>query len=314
MDGAVDLLERMTQNGADFTLNGAPAGVTIDATVVFNSATSATAIVATATSGRKVDGRVMMRLTMAIIYLAPYGVFGLMLYATATQGVGVFQRLGWYMITVALGLVIHGVITLSIILYLFGRRSPLQYAKAMSPALLTAFSSSAGVRAIAADLNDPQLGRPAEYDRLAREVGSVVHCAADVNWTLSYEGLRAANVLATTESTRTPQTVTAMCICLRHRGGSWTAERESHSGSEEPSSSISSVGLTSSPPVSTTRKVPQPVSTTSVTLPSRPSVASTVTPERSASRWWITSLLKCSRLPRISSPLRRCQRGAAPCR
>ena len=54
------------------------------------------------------------------------------------------------------------------------------------------------VRAIAADLNDPQLGRwAADYDRLAREVGSVVHCAADVNWTLSYEGLRAANVLVT---------------------------------------------------------------------------------------------------------------------
>jgi Na+/H+-dicarboxylate symporter len=85
---------------------------------------------------------VMMRLTMAIIYLAPYGVFGLLLYATATQGVGVFQRLGWYMVTVALGLVIHGAITLPLILYFVGRRNPLQYAKAMSPALLTAFSSS----------------------------------------------------------------------------------------------------------------------------------------------------------------------------
>ena len=36
---------------------------------------------------------VMMRMTMAIIALAPYGVFFLMLYATATQGVVVFD--GW---------------------------------------------------------------------------------------------------------------------------------------------------------------------------------------------------------------------------
>jgi Na+/H+-dicarboxylate symporter len=85
---------------------------------------------------------VMMKLTMAIIYLAPYGVLLLMLYATATQGIGVFGRLGMYMITVAGGLLIHGAITLPLIVKFVARRSPWEFAKAMSPALFTAFSSA----------------------------------------------------------------------------------------------------------------------------------------------------------------------------
>jgi Na+/H+-dicarboxylate symporter len=87
---------------------------------------------------------VMMRMTMAIIRLAPLGVFCLMLFAVATQGLGVFGHLGWYMLTVACGLAIHGLVTLPLIVRLFARRNPWEFAKAMSPALLTAFSSASG--------------------------------------------------------------------------------------------------------------------------------------------------------------------------
>ncbi|MEX2168776.1 MAG: dicarboxylate/amino acid:cation symporter [Pirellulales bacterium] len=85
---------------------------------------------------------VMMRMTMAIIKLAPFGVFALMLYATATQGHSLFQRLAWYLLTVALGLAFHAVVTLPLFVYFFGRRNPLKFAKQCSPALLTAFSSA----------------------------------------------------------------------------------------------------------------------------------------------------------------------------
>ena len=85
---------------------------------------------------------VIMSMTMAIIKLAPIGVFALMLYATATQGHAVFQRLAWYLLTVTLGLAFHAIVTLPIIVYLLGKRSPWQYAKSLSPALLTAFSSA----------------------------------------------------------------------------------------------------------------------------------------------------------------------------
>ncbi len=89
------------------------------------------------------DGfEVMMAMTMAIIGLAPYGVFFLMLYATATQGPEVFRSLAWYMLTVLCALTVHAFITLPLILRFVARRKPFPYAKAMSPALLTAFSSA----------------------------------------------------------------------------------------------------------------------------------------------------------------------------
>ena len=85
---------------------------------------------------------VMMRMTMAIILLAPWGVLCLIFYATATEGLAVFGKLGMYMLTVACGLAIHGIIVLPVIVWLLAKRSPWQYAKAVSPALLTAFSSA----------------------------------------------------------------------------------------------------------------------------------------------------------------------------
>jgi len=85
---------------------------------------------------------VMMRMTMAIIRLAPIGVFGFMLYAAAGKGVDVFVALGWYALTVALGLTFHGFVTLPLLVLLLARRSPWEFFKAMSPALLTAFSTA----------------------------------------------------------------------------------------------------------------------------------------------------------------------------
>ncbi len=85
---------------------------------------------------------VMMAMTTAIIRLAPAGVLFLMASVTATQGLAVFRSLAFYMIAVALALAFHAAVTLPAIVWFFARRNPLAYAKAMSPALLTAFSSA----------------------------------------------------------------------------------------------------------------------------------------------------------------------------
>ena len=86
--------------------------------------------------------QVMMKLTLYIIHLAPIGVFFLMLSATASQGAGVFGTLGWYMLAVACALTLHAVVILPLILHFVAKRSPVAFAQAMSPALLTAFSSA----------------------------------------------------------------------------------------------------------------------------------------------------------------------------
>ncbi|MFM8415277.1 MAG: dicarboxylate/amino acid:cation symporter [Planctomycetota bacterium] len=91
---------------------------------------------------------VMMAMTHAIIRLAPLGVFCLVAATTATQGADVFRSLAAYMLTVALGLVVHGCITLPLIVRVLARRSPWQFARAMSPALLTAFSSASSNAAL----------------------------------------------------------------------------------------------------------------------------------------------------------------------
>jgi len=95
-------------------------------------------ITAAATAGFEV----MMAMTGAIIRLAPIGVLFLIASVTATQGPEIFVTLGWYVIAVSFALAIHAFITLPLILKFVARRSPIAYAKAMSPALLTAFSSA----------------------------------------------------------------------------------------------------------------------------------------------------------------------------
>lgn len=85
---------------------------------------------------------VMMKMTAWVISLAPIGVAAFMIYATATQGLSIFQTLAWYMLTVFLALVVHATIILPLIVKFIGKRSPLEFARNMSPALLTAFSTA----------------------------------------------------------------------------------------------------------------------------------------------------------------------------
>ncbi|QDV22831.1 dicarboxylate/amino acid:cation symporter [Aureliella helgolandensis] len=98
--------------------------------------------------------QVMMLLTAAIIGLAPYGVFLLMIYVTATQGIAVFSALAWYMLAVASGLLFHALVTLPIIVWVLARRSPWALMKAMSPALLTAFSSASSNATLPLTINN----------------------------------------------------------------------------------------------------------------------------------------------------------------
>ena len=85
---------------------------------------------------------VMMKMTMAVIRLAPIGVFAFMLYATASQGVEIFRTLGWYMLTVFIALAVHAFVILPLILTFLSKQSPWNYARVMSPALMTAVSTA----------------------------------------------------------------------------------------------------------------------------------------------------------------------------
>jgi Na+/H+-dicarboxylate symporter len=85
---------------------------------------------------------VVMRMAEAILKLIPYGVFALLVKVVAGTGFGVFKPLLLYMFTVALALALHAGVTLPILLKLIGGLHPARWAKAISPALMTAFSTS----------------------------------------------------------------------------------------------------------------------------------------------------------------------------
>lgn len=85
---------------------------------------------------------VMMKMTLFIIRLAPVGIAALIARLVAQTGPGVFVELGGYAVTVAAGLAVHFLFTLPLLFWAFTRRNPYRLLKAMSPALLTAFSTA----------------------------------------------------------------------------------------------------------------------------------------------------------------------------
>lgn len=85
---------------------------------------------------------VVLTLTGGVLRVAPLGIGGYLLAVTATTGLDVVSGLIWYMLTVAVALAVHAGVTLPLLLWLLTGRNPFAYARAMSEALLTAFSTA----------------------------------------------------------------------------------------------------------------------------------------------------------------------------
>ena len=85
---------------------------------------------------------IVMYITRYIIKLAPIGVFGLIIKAVHHSGTGIIPSIGVYMLTILIGLLIHLLIILPTIFYLFTSLSPLVHFRAMRNAMMMAFSTS----------------------------------------------------------------------------------------------------------------------------------------------------------------------------
>ena len=85
---------------------------------------------------------VVMKIVGWIMALAPFGVFALMGRMVGTLGLSVMKPLAFHMLTVLLGLAIHGVIILPLLLRVFARYSPVRFFRDMFSAVLTAFSTA----------------------------------------------------------------------------------------------------------------------------------------------------------------------------
>ncbi len=84
----------------------------------------------------------MMLITDWVMKFAPLGVFALVAMVIADTGFSAFRPLGWFFITVLLALAVHFFVALPLALKVVGGVNPIRHYRAMSPALLTAFSTA----------------------------------------------------------------------------------------------------------------------------------------------------------------------------
>jgi DAACS family dicarboxylate/amino acid:cation (Na+ or H+) symporter len=122
-----------------------------------------------------------------IMKFAPYAVACLLFNNTARFGLDLLQALGWFVVTVLLGLSIHmfGVYSLSI--YFLSRMSPIDFFRRIKTVILTAFSTSSSNATLptALRVSEENLGVPQEINSFVLTVGAT----ANQNGTALYEGV-----------------------------------------------------------------------------------------------------------------------------
>ena len=130
---------------------------------------------------------VSVKIIDMIMRVAPYAVACLLFNNTAPFGIGVLVALGWFVVTVLLGLALHMFGTFSLSVWLLSRISPLEFFRRIRTVLLTAFStsSSAATLPTALQVSEKNLGVPREINSFVLTVGAT----ANQNGTALYEGV-----------------------------------------------------------------------------------------------------------------------------
>lgn len=95
----------------------------------------------------------VMKIVQWIMYFAPVGIFGLIAYRLGKTGGGsavyaLIQSLGKYFLTVLSALIVHSVLVLPLILFIFARRNPIDYFFRVGKALMTAFATASSSAAL----------------------------------------------------------------------------------------------------------------------------------------------------------------------
>ncbi len=86
-----------------------------------------------------------MKLFLYILHRAsPVGIFFLILgkILGMDDWATVFQQIGLYSLTVMSGLLVHALLVLPLIYFIFTRKNPMKFLKGVSPAIMTAFATA----------------------------------------------------------------------------------------------------------------------------------------------------------------------------
>ena len=122
-----------------------------------------------------------------IMKIAPYAVACLLFSTTARFGLELLQALGWFVVTVLLGLSLHMFGVYSLSLYFLSRISPIEFFRRVKTVILTAFSTSSSNATLptALRVSEQNLGVPQEINSFVLTVGAT----ANQNGTALYEGV-----------------------------------------------------------------------------------------------------------------------------
>lgn len=130
---------------------------------------------------------IMQRAVMVIMEIAPYCIFFLVTAIFMDLGVAALAALAKYGLTVLIGLLIHALVTLSILVWIFGRYSPIRLFKAVLPAVMTAWSTASSAATL--PLTMDCLSRRAGVDRKIGNFVLPLGATVNMDGTALYESV-----------------------------------------------------------------------------------------------------------------------------
>ncbi|MFQ5663290.1 MAG: dicarboxylate/amino acid:cation symporter [Terriglobia bacterium] len=122
-----------------------------------------------------------------VMRLAPYGVFALIFSVTALFGGDLLKKLGWYVVTVLLGLTIHLVVVYSLLVRFLGGMNPLDFLGRIKTIMVTAFSTSSSSATLPTTMqvSEREVGVPREVSGFVLPLGATLN----MNGTALFEGV-----------------------------------------------------------------------------------------------------------------------------
>ncbi|MBM64982.1 MAG: hypothetical protein CMH55_01955 [Myxococcales bacterium] len=140
-------------------------------------------------SGFEVASDALGRLVTLVLYATPVGVFCLAAKQVAQTGWEPILKLGSYVLVVAGGLALHGLIVLPLVIWLVTKRSPLSFFRAALKPLTVAFAtaSSAATLPVTMEAAEEELDVPPTVSRVVLPLGATVN----MDGTALYEAVAA---------------------------------------------------------------------------------------------------------------------------
>lgn len=125
----------------------------------------------------------IMKVTMFIIKLAPYGIFSVVACMVGAQAenpeslLGIVKGLGMFVLTVWAGCLIQGLIVLPLSIRLLGKENPVRHARKVSTPLITAFTtcSSSATLPLSIKYSQEQCGISEKISTFTLSLGSTIN-------------------------------------------------------------------------------------------------------------------------------------------